>query len=295
MKRLLALVPILASALMAQDGSGWRRFSEGAAAPAAGPNSQAAPQQAPQQAPAAAPVPPPPATLTLPAGTWLTVRITNPLSSDHNQPGDAFSAVLVQPVIAQGLVVAHRGQTVAGRVAVAEKAGRVSGMSKLGIELTELGLVDGQQVTVRTQAVQRNGGTSWGRDAAGIGTTVGAGAAIGAAVNGGVGAGVGAAAGVVASTIGVLTTRGRATVVTPETVMTFRLEAPVTISTERSYEAFRPVDPRDYEQNQRHLVSQQPPPPRPYYGGPGYYPPYYAPYYGPSFFFYSGPRYYRRW
>src|SRR5579859_4684826 len=43
---------------------------------------------------------PPPATLTLPAGSWITVRIEQALSSDHNQPGDAFMATLVQPLIA---------------------------------------------------------------------------------------------------------------------------------------------------------------------------------------------------
>src|SRR5215467_14033983 len=44
--------------------------------------------------------------LTLRSGTILTVRINEPLSSDHNQVGDVFSATLTQPVIAQGVVVA---------------------------------------------------------------------------------------------------------------------------------------------------------------------------------------------
>ena len=46
-----------------------------------------------QQAPPA-PAAPQPGTLTLPAGTLITVRLNQPLSSDHNQPGDGFTAVL---------------------------------------------------------------------------------------------------------------------------------------------------------------------------------------------------------
>src|SRR5262245_38317144 len=64
-----------------------------------------------------------PQRLTLPAGTIISVRTTSGLSSDRNQPGDRFSATLDQPLIASGWVVARRGQTLIGRVAIAQKAG----------------------------------------------------------------------------------------------------------------------------------------------------------------------------
>jgi hypothetical protein len=245
---------------------------------------------------------PVPSSLTLPAGTWLTVRTTNPISTDHNQVGDAFTAVLTEPIVVNGFVVARRGQTIQGRVSASEKAGRVSGTSKLGLELTQVSLVDGQQVTLHSQLVTRDGGTSFGRDAAAIGTTTAVGAAIGAGVNGGVGAGVGAAGGLVASTIGVMLTRGKPAVIYPETVLTFKVVDPITISTANSAGAFHPVGQQDYDNNTRRLVSS--PTPRPGYGpgyAPGYgvspYPYAYAPYpyyYGPNFYFYGG-RYYRRW
>jgi len=258
------------------------------------------------QAPPAAPVP---STLSLTSGTYFTVRTTNPLSTDHNQVGDAFSAVLTEPIVINGFVVARRGQVVQGRVSTVEKAGRVSGTSKLGLELTQLTLVDGQQLNLHSQMVMRDGGTSYGRDATAIGATTLAGAAIGAGVNGGVGAGVGAAGGLVVSTLGVLLTRGKPAVIYPETVLTFKVLDPVTISTANSAGAFRPVGQQDYDTNSRRLVSSQGPP-RPGYGpyaAPGYAPgyvaaPYYAapypyygyPFYGPSFYFYGG-RGYRRW
>src|ERR1700694_573562 len=111
---------------------------------------------------------PPMGSLTVPPGTLLTVRITQPLSSDHNQRGDGFTAVLQQPLVVDALVVARRGQTVVGTVTEAMKAGRAKGVSHLGIELGQLTLVDGQQVAVKTNLLDRRGDTSVGRDAAAI-------------------------------------------------------------------------------------------------------------------------------
>ena len=68
---------------------------------------------------------PEPFQLTINAGTFVTVRVDEPLSSDRNQPGDAFSATLMQPLVVDGVVVAQRGQTIGGRVTEAQKAGRV--------------------------------------------------------------------------------------------------------------------------------------------------------------------------
>src|SRR5207244_6434140 len=106
----------------------------------------------------------PPSTLTLPAGSWITVRLDEWLSSDRNRPGDAFTATLAQPLVANGRVIARRGQTVGGVVASAENAGRVKGTSRLGLELTELSLVDGRQLQSKTTLLQNGGGTCAGRD-----------------------------------------------------------------------------------------------------------------------------------
>src|SRR5262245_15176289 len=151
--------------------------------------------------------------LTMRSGTILTVRLNQPLSSDHNQVGDVFSASLDQPVTVLGIVVAQRGQTVVGHVVDAKRAGRVHGVSSLGITLTDLTLVDGRTVAIQSQLLVRKGRTSKGRDAAAIAGTAGVGAAIGAAVDGGTGAAVGAAGGAAVGTIGVLLTRGDPTIV----------------------------------------------------------------------------------
>lgn len=241
---------------------------------------------------------PVPSELTIRPGTFVTVRVNQELSSDRNQPGDAFSASLVQPIVVEGVVVARRGQTLGGRVVEAQKAGRVQGVSRLGIQLTELTLVDGQQVPIQSQLNSRAGSTSVGRDAGAIAGTTALGAAVGAAADWGRGAAIGAAAGAVAGTVGVLLTRGHPTEIYPESVLTFRIEAPVSISTDRAPQAFRTVQPGDYERSSNAQMRTRPPagpcgaygcPPPYYYYGPGYYNPYY---YGPGFGFYYGPSFY---
>ena len=252
-----------------------------------------------------APVVSPP--LTMKPGTTLNVRINEPLSSDHNQAGDLFSATLTQPVIVQGIVVARYGQTAAGQVVEAKKAGRVSGVSRLGITLTNLTLVDGQTVPIQSQLLVRKGPTSKGRDAATIASTTGIGAAIGAAADWGTGAAIGAGAGAAAGVISVLLTRGYPTVIGPETLLTFQVTSRVTVETNDAPQAFRFVEPTDYPPTQAQspeASAYQPPSayPYPYYAyAPPYYPggyPYYYGYpypypYGPYFsFFFGYPGYY---
>ncbi len=220
------------------------------------------------------------------------VRTTEPLSSDHNQPGDGFTAVLQQPLVVDGIVIARRGQTVVGTVTEATKAGRAKGVSHLGVEIGQLTLVDGQQIPVRTNLLDRRGNTSLGRDAAVIGVTTGVGAAVGGAVAEGVGAGVGAAAGAVLGTAGVLLTRGQPTVIYPETLLTFRLAAPVPVSTERSEQAFQPVTQQDYEGNNQMRQRQPSMYARPGYGSYPPPPPYYAPYYAGGYPYYYGSPFY---
>jgi hypothetical protein len=221
------------------------------------------------------PPPPPdnnyvvPDTLTLSSGAVLQVRNTDWLSSDRNKPGDQVIMTLAQPLVVNGLVVARRGQTVIGTVEYAEKAGRVKGVSKLGLQLAQVTLVDGQLITVKTTLINATGGTTRGRDAAAIVGTTGIGAGIGAAAAGGPGAAIGAGAGFVASVTGVLLTRGRPTIIPPESLLTFKLATPITVSTAYGQNAFRPVTSADYapKPRPRQVV-------RPYYPYP--YPPPYA-------------------
>jgi hypothetical protein len=291
--------------------TGWRRvgdpppnqpgyaYSQNPAPPADPNYAQRQPPPAPQNEPPNYSVP---AQLTIRPGTFITVRVNQWLSSDRNQAGDAFAATLVRPVVVDGVVVAEPGQTIGGRVVEAKKAGHVEGVARLAVQLTDLTLVDGQQLPIQTQLMSRVGPTSVGRDVGAIAGTTAIGAAAGAAADWGRGAAIGAGAGAAVGIIGVLLTRGHASVIYPESVLTFRVEAPITIATDRAPQAFRYVEPNEYERPSDMQTRRPPPPargpyaydyaPAPppyYYGGPAYHP--YYPYYG-GFSLWLGPRYY---
>src|SRR5467141_3847789 len=241
-------------------------------------------------APAPSPqVQPLPGTLTVPAGTILLIRTNEYLSSDRSRIGDQFTAVLENPIVVNGWVVARRGQVLVGQVKEARKAGRIKGTSELGVELTDMTVVDGRQVPILTELWKGSGGTSHGQDAATIGTTTGLGALIGAAADWGTGAAIGAGAGAAAGIGAVLLTRGRPTVLEPEEQLSFRLVDPVRIDTTQSQQAFLPVTQQDMDggglerRGPRHVAGGYP--------GPGPYP---CGYYGPCYAypgyigFYSG-------
>ena len=260
-----------ASPLRAQNQNPYGPQDDSSASSQSAPNQAAPPQQGddapaaqpPQQFPsqdnpapaqtqgapaprAAVPVPP---TLTLPAGAVISARSTQWLSSDKNHPGDTFSATLDQPVVANGWVVARRGQTILGRVDVAQKASEGNGVSRLSVEITELTLVDGEQLPVSTRMQRVAPPYSQyppGRSAATVATTTAVGAIVGAAVGRGVGAAIGAGLGATTGAAIVLSSRGRATMIAPETLLTFQLTSPVSVSTDKGPVAFRPASQNDY-------------------------------------------------
>src|SRR5262249_11896475 len=131
------------------------------------------------------------------------IRTNQVLSSDHNHPGDTFTATLERPIIVDGIVVAERGQTVLGRVAEAEKAHHGENLSKLGLELTALTGADGNQVPIQTELASRTGPGWNGQDTGTVVGTGALGAVIGAVAGGGPGAAIGAGVGAVAGAIGV--------------------------------------------------------------------------------------------
>ena len=241
---------------------------------------------------------PPPALLTIPAGTVAIVRIDEPLSSDRNQVGDQFTGTLQQPIVVNGWVVARRGQVVMGQVKSVKKAGRVTGVSQLGVELTDMTLVNGEQAPILTELWKASGGTSHGADAATIAGGTALGAIVGSAADWGRGAAIGAGAGAVAGIGAVLLTRGRPTILEPESQLTFRLVDPVKVDTTHSQQAFLPVSQEDFEGGRGERPRLRAGGYGAYAAGPCgyYYPCYFAPGYVGIYPWYGwwGPGYYGR-
>jgi hypothetical protein len=186
-----------------------------------------APKEVERPAP---PAPRQPRSAVIPAGTMITVRLRESLSAERSSPDDPFQATLDAPLIVDGLVIAERGSALRGRIAEAERSGRVKGKAHLALELTQLSTSDGQKVDIKTETFRREAESSVKSDVAKAGVAAGLGAVIGAIAGGGKGAAIGTVVGGAAGTGGVLATRGKDATLPSETRITFRLRDPVTLT-----------------------------------------------------------------
>jgi hypothetical protein len=165
----------------------------------------------------------------VPEGTVITVRTTSTLSTKTQQSGEAFTASLAEPLVVGSAVIAPKGSIVEGKVVEADAGGRVKGVAQISVRLARLTTGQGRNVDLSTNVIAREAATSKKKDAVKVGIGSGVGAAIGAIAGGGKGAAIGAAAGAGAGTGAVLATRGDAATIPSETVLKFKLTAPLTV------------------------------------------------------------------
>jgi hypothetical protein len=100
------------------------------------------------------------------------------VSSDTSQPGDTFTARLVEPVRVAGDVVIGTGTTVHGNVVEAIPAKKVGGRAKLNLQFTSLTLPSGKQAPI-VASFYEQGKSQVKKDAATIGGAAGGGAVLG--------------------------------------------------------------------------------------------------------------------
>jgi len=181
-----------------------------------------------EPAPAEAPPPPKRETITVPAGTPIKIRTETELSTKSAKTGDPFSATLSAPIVIDGKTVADRGARVNGVVVESDDGGRVKGVATISVRLTSLRVGD-RNVPIQTRVFAREAKATKKKDAVKVGIGAGIGAAIGAIAGGGQGAAIGAASGGAAGTGLVLATHGDPAVIGAESVLTFKLSAPVTV------------------------------------------------------------------
>ena len=121
-------------------------------------------KKAPAIPPRAAVVSPRPAgTLTLPAGTTITVLLGAPVSTSTHRTGQAFWATLKNPLIAGSETIAAAGAAVEGEVAESEKGSRLKGRAQLVVRLTRLHTSARGIVGIASDTVTRLGGTGFVR------------------------------------------------------------------------------------------------------------------------------------
>ncbi|MEZ5352707.1 MAG: hypothetical protein R2762_08725 [Bryobacteraceae bacterium] len=228
------------------------------AAPAPRPEPEPAPRPDPEPAPVAKPAPSPvasapapapkpvldppsatrteepkprvPRSVSIPDGTLIAVSLNERISSETHAQGDSFSAVLAEPIVVEGLVIAEKNSRVTGRIFDAQRSGKVKGLAHLSLELTSITTSDKQVVPIRTAQFVKQAEDSKKEDAKKVGIGAAIGAAIGAIAGGGKGAAIGAGAGAGAGAGSVVLTRGNEAELPIETRLSFRLTEPVKIT-----------------------------------------------------------------
>jgi hypothetical protein len=128
-----------------------------------------------------------------------------------------------------GEVVLPKGAHIEGVVADSDEGGRVKGVASISLKLTSVA-VGGRQVPVASSTYVKDAPATKKKDSLKVGIGAGIGAAIGAIAGGGKGAAIGAASGGAAGTGLVLATHGDPAVVPAESIISFRLAAPLEVT-----------------------------------------------------------------
>jgi hypothetical protein len=167
--------------------------------------------------------------ITIPAGTRISVRTIDDIDSTKNRIGYRFQASLEEPLWVDGKLVVAKGADVYGRLAESKETGTFTGRSELRLELTGI-VVNGKTVPLVTGEYQVSGkskGESTAKRTVGgaaIGSIIGAlaGGGKGAAIGAGAGAGLGAGSEVL--------TEGDQVRIPSETLLDFRMLQSIAVS-----------------------------------------------------------------
>jgi hypothetical protein len=173
-----------------------------------------------------------PLRVDVPAGTALEVELVDTLSSHASQPGEAFTARVIDEVRVGEQLAIPAGSTVRGTVTEARPPRGVGGRARLTLDFRELEL-GGASVPIAAE-LTRVGKSQAGKDAAIIGGSTIGGAILGEAIDDGDGDVIGAIVGGLAGTAAAAKTRGKPVVVEAGTLLAIELQQGVTIEVPRT-------------------------------------------------------------
>lgn len=155
-------------------------------------------RKAPAAAPAPSPTPgaaaPRPVAVSVPAGTTINVRLTQPIDVDSSKAGMTFKAVVDDPVTVGGTIVIPRGASAVLQAVQVQQSGTMKGSDKISLKLNAVGY-GGMMYEVATGYVETKGDGEGKRTARKVGGAAGLGAIVGGIAGGGEGAAIGAAVG----------------------------------------------------------------------------------------------------
>jgi hypothetical protein len=222
--------------------------------------------------------------VTIPAGTLLNVRTSEPLDSRRAQIGTMFQATVASDVYQGNVLAIPRGAVLTGQVVGVKKPGDLAGKPGLQLQIFSLNL-GGQTYSLATDAWTGEGPGKGGYSTANTAGGAGIGAMIGAIAGGGPGAAIGAVAGGVTGLAASAATHGPQVMIPPEALLSFHLLTPVTVTPVSYQEAQRlqaSVTPKQPRLERRPVVYGYPYPYPPYAYAYPYPYPYYRPYYYPG-------------
>lgn len=197
-------------------------------APPADQPAPPAPDPAVQAAPSAPPPPPELATVTVPSGTAIVVRLIDTIDSATAQAGDKFHATLDAPVAIDGDVVVPAHYDVEGHVVNAQASGKFAGQALLTLQLDRI-KVGERSYDIQTDQFSQKTNSRGKNTAEKVGAGAVAGAILGGIFGGGKGAAIGSAAGAGAGG-GVQAASKKPDIkLSSEKVLNFTLQAPVTL------------------------------------------------------------------
>ena len=166
---------------------------------------------------------PQPVSVSIPAGTTLTIRIDQHISVKTSRAGDTFTGEIVDSVLAtDNSVLVPKGALVGGVVDVSHRRGHFKGRSLLQLRLTSL-TMNGTQYPLMTRDVARSKKGKGRRSTALIAGGSGLGMLVGGLATGGVGLVVGGLVGGGAGTAAAGLTGNRDIEIPAESIMTFKL------------------------------------------------------------------------
>jgi hypothetical protein len=162
----------------------------------------------------------------VPSGTPVTVHLLSSISSATAHSGDRFDAVLDEPILVNGRVLAGRGAAVTGRIMEAKPAGHAESPGYLRLTLHSI-MLEGQSSAVQSSSNFVKGASSEKKNLAITGDDAGRGALIGAAVPGSNGFPIAATSAAASRTRVGPTTPAKDVTVGPERRLIFRLTEPI--------------------------------------------------------------------
>ncbi len=192
-------------------------------------------------APAAAPAPPPPPApkkFIIDQGTQITVRLVDPIDSEKNQTGDTFHATLNAPLTSDGEEAVPAGVELTGHLVDVKSASKFAGKSVVVLQLDSL-TSGGRKYSLQTDQYRKETASRGKNTAEKVGGGAIVGGIIGALAGGGKGAAIGAAAGAGVGGGVQAASKSQQIKLASETVLSFTLQAPITVVQAPSSDANR--------------------------------------------------------